>query len=128
MFFLVVAVSAASSCSLFWFSLVVLIHAVYDRCGPDPSDQGGVPEHPGERTRTDGTEPARHPVPEVVQVSAGRDGAVRPPWIPRNRPRVAPAGAWTPSAATYEADARSPPPTVLTRPGDLISRGGWARQ
>src|SRR5260370_3216519 len=36
-------------------------------------------EHLRERTRTDETEPARHPPPEVVQVSAGRDGAVRPP-------------------------------------------------
>src|SRR5579864_6801360 len=128
MFFLVVAVSAASSCSLFWFSLVVLIHAVYDRCGPDPSGQGGVPEHPGGRTRTGGTEPARHPVPEVVQVSDGRDGAVRPPWIPRNRRRAARADAWTQSAAAYEIDAQSVPPTVLTRPAGSISRGGLARQ
>src|SRR5437764_3848865 len=48
--------------------------------------RGGVREHLHERTRTGGTEPARHPTPEVVQVSAGRDGAVRPPWILRLRP------------------------------------------
>src|SRR5712691_10558205 len=52
----------------------------------DPCGRGGVREHLCERTRTGGTEPARHPPPEVAQVSAGRDGAVRPPWIPRNRP------------------------------------------
>src|SRR5438093_4286656 len=92
----------------------------------DPCGRGGVREHLGERTRTDGTEPARHPPPEVVQVSAGRDGAVRPPWIPRNRPRAAPAGALTRSAAAYEADARSLPPTVGTRPGGSGSRGGSA--
>src|SRR5260370_27642330 len=42
--------------------------------GGDPCGRGGVREHLRERTRTDGTEPARHPPPEVVQVSAGRDG------------------------------------------------------
>src|SRR6267142_3075361 len=63
-----------------------------------PCGRGGVREHPRERTRTDGTEPARHPPSEVVQVSVGRDGAVRPPWIPRNRPRAALAGALTRSA------------------------------
>src|ERR1017187_1552618 len=94
----------------------------------DPCDQGGVREHPRERTRTGGTEPARHPAPEMAQVSAGRDGAARPPWIPRNRPRAALAGAWTRSAAAYEADARSLPPTVVTRPGGSISRGGSAPQ
>src|SRR4030095_9081870 len=40
----------------------------------DPCDRGGVREHLRERTRTDGTEPARHRAPEVVQVSVGRDG------------------------------------------------------
>src|SRR5438094_6908298 len=94
----------------------------------DPCGRGGVREHLHERTRTDGTEPARHPPPEVVQVSAGRDGAVRPPWTPRNRPRVALAGALTRSAAAYEADARSLRPTVVTRPGGSISRGGSAPQ
>src|SRR5205814_5659739 len=43
----------------------------------DPCGRGGVREHLREWTRTDGTEPARHRPPEVVQVSAGRDGAVR---------------------------------------------------
>src|SRR5207253_4160293 len=105
---------------LFSFSLVLTDHY--------PFDQGGVREHPGERTRSGGTEPARHPPPEAVQISAGRDGAVRPPWIPRNRPRAARAGALTRSAAAYEADARSRPPTVGTRPGGSISRGGSAPQ
>src|SRR5438445_740249 len=94
----------------------------------DPCGRGSVREHQRERTRTGGTEPARHPTPEVVQVSAGKDGAVRPPWIPRTRPRAALAGAWTRSAATYEADARSLPTTVLTRPGGTISLYGSAPQ
>src|SRR5215831_3075600 len=64
--------------------------------------------------------------PEAARVSAGRDGAVRPPLIPRNRPRAALAGAWTRSAGACEADARSLPPTVVTRPGGSISRGGSA--
>src|SRR5690242_15363474 len=97
-------------------------------CDRDPCGRGGVREHPRKRTRTGGTEPATYPPPEVVQVSAGRDGAVRPPWIPRNRPRAALAGALTRSAATYEADARSLPPTVVSRPGGSISRGGSAPQ
>src|SRR5438876_10783510 len=83
----------------------------------DPCGRGGVREHPRERTRTGGTEPARQRPPEVVQVSAGRDGAVRPPWIPRNRPRAARAGVLTRWVAAYEADARSLQPTVVTRPG-----------
>src|SRR5204863_4325011 len=94
----------------------------------DPCGRGGVREHLRERTRSGGTEPARHPPPEVVLASAGRDGAVRPPWIPRNRPRAALAGALTRSAAAYEVDARSLPPTVGTRPGGSISRGGSAPQ
>src|ERR1700704_3252101 len=104
--------------SLSSFSLVLI----------DPCGRGGVREHLGERTRTDGTEPARHPPPEVVQVSADRDGAVRPPWIPRNRPRAALADALTRSAASYEVDARSLQPTVGTRPAGSISRGGSAPQ
>jgi hypothetical protein len=94
----------------------------------DPCGRGGVREHLRERTRTDGTEPARHPHAEVVQVSVGRDGAARPPWIPRNRHRAALASALTRSAAEYEVDARSLQPTVGTRPGGSISRGGSAPQ
>src|SRR5260370_33001019 len=105
------------------FSLSSSSLVLTDSCG-----RGGVREHPGERTRTDGTEPARHPPPEVVQVSAGRDGAVRPPWIPGNRPHAAPAVALTRSAAAYEAGARFLQPTVLTRPGGSVSRGGSAPQ
>src|ERR1700739_2096548 len=82
----------------------------------DPCGRGGVREHPRARTRTGGTEPASRPPAEMVQVSAGRGGAVRPPWIRRNRPLAAPASALTRSAAAYEADARSLPPTVVTRP------------
>jgi hypothetical protein len=104
--------------SLFSFSLVLT----------DPCGRGGAREHLGERTRTGGTEPARHPPPEVVLASAGRDGAVRPPWILRNRPLAALAGALTRSAAAYEVDARSLQPTVVTRPGGSISRGGSAPQ
>src|SRR6266513_1237855 len=96
------------------FSLVLL----------DPCGRGGVPEHLRERTRTGGTEPARHRSPEAVPVSAGRDGVVRPPWIPRNRPRAALAGALTQSAAAYQADARAVRRTVVMRPGGSISRGG----
>src|SRR5882757_11438415 len=93
-----------------------------------PCGRGGAREHLRERTRTGGREPASHRPPEVIQVSAGRDGAVRPPWIPRNRPRAAPAGALTRSAAPYEVDARSLQPTVVTRPVGPISRGGSAPQ
>src|SRR5271157_958489 len=104
--------------SLSSFSLVLI----------DPCGRGGVREHLSERTRTDGTEPARHPPAEVVQVSVGRDCAVRPPWVLRNRPLATLAGALTRSAAAYEADARSLQPTVVTRPGGSISRGGSAPQ
>src|SRR5579864_9331542 len=104
--------------SLSYFSLVRIV----------PGGRGGVREHPGERTRTGGTEPARHPPPEMVQVSAGRDGAERPPWIPRNRPLATLAGAWTRSSAAYEVDARSLQPTVVTRPAGSISRGGSVPQ
>src|SRR6185437_5485356 len=93
-----------------------------------PCGRDGVREHPRERTRTGGTELARRRSPEVAQVSAGREGAVRPPWIPRNRPRAALAGAWTRPAAAYEADARSLQPTVVTRPGGSILRDGSAPQ
>src|SRR5258708_3159495 len=109
--------------SVIFFSLSSFSLVLIDPCG-----RGGVREHLRERTRTGGTEPARHPPPEVVLASAGRDGAVRPPWIPRNRPRAALAGALTRSAAAYEVDARSLQPTVVTRPGGSISRGGSAPQ
>src|SRR5215467_13832055 len=102
--------------SLSSFSLVLI----------DPCDRGGIRERLRERTRTDGTEPARRRPPEVVQGSAGRDGAVRPPWTLQNRPLAAPAGAWTRSAAAYEVDARSLQPTVVMRPRGSISRGGSA--
>src|SRR6266705_1777573 len=111
-----------------WRSVILFSLSSFSLVLIDPCGRGGVREHPRERTRTDGTEPARHPAPEVAQVSAGRDGAVRPPWIPRNRPRAALAGALTRSSAAYEADARSLQPTVGTRPGGAISRGGSAPQ
>src|SRR3989442_9498734 len=41
----------------------------------DPCGRGAVRERLCERTRTDRTEPARHPPPEVVQASAGKDAA-----------------------------------------------------
>ena len=112
---------AYCSRSVIFFSLSSFSLVLIDPCG-----RGGVRAHPRERTRTDGTEPARHRPPEAVQVSAGRDGAVRPPWIPRNRPRAARAGASTRSAAACEVDARSLQPTVRTRPGGSRSRGGSA--
>src|SRR5713101_8071531 len=114
---------AYCSRSVIFFSLSSFSLVLIDPCG-----RGGVREHLRERTRTDGTESARHRPREVVRVSAGRDGAVRPPWIPRNRPREARAGALIRSAAAYEADARSLQPTVVTRPGGSISRGGSAPQ
>src|SRR6266567_4104567 len=114
---------AYCSRTVIFFSLSTLLLVLLDPCG-----RGGVREHLRERTRTDGTEPARHPPPEVGQVSAGRDGVVRPPWIPRNRPRAARAGALTRSAAAYEVDARSLQPTVVTRPAGSRSRGGSAPQ
>src|SRR4029077_865974 len=104
--------------SLYYFSLSWI----------DPCGRGGVREHLRERTKTDGTEPARYRPPEADQVSIGRDGAVRPPWIPRNRPRAALAGALTQSAAACEVDARSLQPTVATPPGGSGSRGGSAPQ
>src|SRR2546425_8182952 len=114
---------AYCSRSVIFFSLSSFVLVLIDPCG-----RGGVREHPREQTRTGGTEPARHPPPEVVQGSAGSDGAGRPPWVPRNRPRAARAGALTRSAAAYEVDARSLQPTVVRRPGGSRSRGGSAPQ
>src|SRR4029079_5099261 len=90
--------------------------------------RGAVRERRRERTRSGGTEPARHPVPEAVQVSGGTDGVVRPPWIPRSPRHAERAGASTRLAAAYEADARSLPRTALTRPAGSISRGGSVPQ
>ena len=100
-------------------------------CSPPqiaPCGRGGVRAHPRERTRTDGTESARRLTPEVVPVSTGRGGAVRPRWPPQNRPRAALTSALTRSAVAYEVDARSLRLTVVTRPGGSISRGGSAPQ
>src|ERR1700722_6904840 len=66
-----------------------------------PCGREGVREHLRDRTRTGGTDPARHRPPEMVPVSTGTDGVVRPLWIPRNRLRAARAGALTRSAAAY---------------------------
>src|SRR5438270_5626701 len=111
-----------------WSSVIFFSLSSFSLVLIDPCGRGGVREHLRERTRTGGTEPARHPPPEVVQVSAGRDGAVPPPWLPRNRPRAVRAGALTRSAAPYEVDARSLQPPVVTRPGGSISRGDSAPQ
>src|SRR5947208_3482880 len=114
---------AYCSRSITFFSLSSFSFVLIDPCG-----RGGVLAHLRERTRGDGTERARHAPPEAVLASAGRDGAVRPPWIPRNRPRAARGGALTRSAASYQADARSLQPTVGTRPGGSRSRGDSAPQ
>src|ERR1700733_7127946 len=71
----------------------------------DPCGRGGVREHPGEWTRS---------------------GAVRLSWIRRNRHLAALASALTRSAGSYEVDARSLRPTVVTSPEGSISRDGWA--
>src|SRR5260370_18710018 len=72
----------------------------------DPCGRGGVQEHPREPTRSGGTEPATYPPLETGPASAGRDGAVRPPSIPRNPPRPARAHASKPAAPPYQSDAR----------------------
>src|SRR5262245_14649658 len=102
------------SLSSSWFVLIEL-------CGRD-----GVRAHPHERTRTAGTERARHPFLETVPASGGRDGAVRPPWIPRNRRRAARADALTRWAAASQVDVRFLQPTVPTTPAGSRSRGGSA--
>src|ERR1700733_8823926 len=68
-----------------------------------PCGRDGVRAHPRVRSRTCGTEQARHLPPEMVPVSNGRAGAVHLPWLPRNRSHGALSGASTRSAATYEA-------------------------
>src|SRR5262249_19389025 len=93
-----------------------------------PYGRGAVRERQHVRTKTGGTAPASRPPPEIVLVSGDRDGAVRPQWIPRNRPLAAPAGALTRSAAPCEVGARSLPPTVVMRPTGPRSRGDSAPQ
>src|SRR5215510_3962755 len=88
---------AYCSRSVIFFSLSSFSLVLVDPCG-----RGVVRAHLRERTRTDGTGPARHPPPEALQVSTGRDGAARLPWIRRTRPRAALADALTRSAAAYE--------------------------
>src|SRR5437773_4821151 len=61
---------AYCSRSITFFSLSSFSFVWIDPCG-----RGGVSAHLRERTRTDGTERARHPPPDVVQVSAGRETA-----------------------------------------------------
>src|SRR4029077_8609183 len=114
--------------SLAFFSFVLQLLVLTSLVLKDPCGRGAVREHPRDRTRTGGTHPARHPPPETVQVSAGRDGVVRPRWTPRNPPLAARAGALTRSAASYQVDARSLPPTVVTRPAGPVSPGGSAPQ
>src|SRR6185312_1691059 len=101
---------------------------MFDLCPCDPCGRGGVRERPGARTRSGETAPARHPVPAAVQAAADTGGVVRPPWILRNPPRAARAGALTRSAVASEAGAQSLPPTVLMRPAGPGWRAGWARQ
>src|SRR5205814_687888 len=109
--------------SVIFFSVSSFSFVLIDPCG-----RGGVREHPRERTRTDGTEPAKHRPREAVRASGGKGGAVRPPWIRRIRLRAALAGALTRSVAAYEADALSLQLNVVTKPGSSVSRGGPARQ
>src|SRR5262249_52037626 len=117
-----VRVVGAPSSSGF-FSLVLV-----DEGDPDSYDRGSVRAHPREQTRSGGTGPAMHRTPEMAQVSDGRGGVVRPPWIPRSRHHAAHAGAWTRLAVTSAADARSLRPSVLTKSEDSRSPGGWAQQ
>src|SRR5258705_7388505 len=52
--------------TVIYFSPPSFSFELFDRC-----DRGGAREHRRERTRTDGTEPATHPAPEVARGSAG---------------------------------------------------------
>src|SRR5262245_58793872 len=112
---------AYSSRAVTFFSLSSFSFVLIEPCGRD-----GVRAHPHERTRTDGTERARHPFLETVPASGGRDGAVRPPSNPRNRPRGAPADSLTRWAAAYQVDVRFLQPTVPKIPAGSGSRGGSA--
>src|SRR5882672_2321948 len=94
----------------------------------DPCVRGGVREHLRERTRTDGTERARHRPPGVVRVAAGRHDAVRPPWIPRNRPLAALAGAWKRRAAAVATAPQYHLRIARRKRADSGWRGGSARQ
>src|SRR5579862_3231295 len=107
---------------MFFFSLSCF-SLVLSACG-----RGAVREHLRAPTRTGGTARARHPILEAVPASGDRDGAVRPPWIPRNRPRATLADAWRRSVAAFEVDARFLLPTVATRPEGSVWRGGSAPQ
>src|SRR5262249_48887152 len=78
-----------------------------------PCGRGDVRDRRRDRTRSDGTELAMHPAPEVVQVLAGRDGVVRPRWIRRNRRLAVLANVLIRSAAAYEAGAQALRPTVV---------------
>src|SRR5688572_3675880 len=82
--------------SVIFFSLLFFSLVLMDACG-----RGGVRERLREQTRTDETEPASHRAPEVAQASAGKDGAVRPPWTLRNQLLAALAGASKRSAGAY---------------------------
>src|SRR5215469_2514941 len=114
---------AYCSRSVIFFSLSCFSFVLMDPCG-----RGGVREHLRERTRTGGTAPARHPPPEVVQASAGRDDAVHPRWTPRSLPLAVLESAWIPWAAASAAAARSLQPTVPKRPAGSVWRGGLAPQ
>src|SRR5882724_1133201 len=94
----------------------------------DPCGRDGVREHQRERTRADGTEPARHRPHEMVPASADRDGAARPLWPPRNRPLAALAGAWKSRAAKGAAGLRYHLRIAGTTQADPGWRGGSARQ
>src|SRR5579884_3337830 len=118
--------------------MVLLVLSFRGRCrvtvsssslfGIDPCCRDGVREHRREQTRSDGTEPARHPLPEVVPVSGDTGGAVRPPWIPQNRRRAARAGALIRSAAAFQAVARFLQLTFVRTAEGSGSRGGSAPQ
>src|SRR5882757_2191700 len=65
-----------------------------------PCDRDAVPERRCAPTRSDGTERAKRRVPETVQTSGDRGGAVRRQSIRRTRRREGRANAWRRLAAT----------------------------